>query len=91
MRLKPTLSIAEKIAACGNLTVDEFCAWAGISRVTAYGEASAKRLVLTKIGKSTRIVASDAIAWREARRLASDKREASIATYAGSASRRGSP
>ncbi len=74
MRAQPVLSIGEKIAAGGNLTVDEFCVWAGISRVTTYNEASEGRLVLSKIGKSTRIAAPDALAWQRARRQHSEDR-----------------
>jgi Helix-turn-helix domain len=75
MRTKPTLSIAERILAGGNLTVDEFAALAGICRVTVYNEVSAGRLNLTKIGKSSRIAAPDAFAWRDARRSSSESRE----------------
>lgn len=68
------LSIAERLLSGGNLTIDEFAAWAGIGRVTAYAEAAAGRLALTKIGKNTRIAAADAFAWRDARRESSKAR-----------------
>jgi len=68
MRNKPTLSIAQKLAAGGNLTIDEFAAWAGISRVTVYSEISKGNLTVSKVSKRTLIAASDARSWQEARR-----------------------
>jgi excisionase family DNA binding protein len=69
------LSVTERLASGGNLTIDEFAAWAGLGRVTVYSEIANGRLALTKIGKSSRIAAPDAVAWRDARRNESKARE----------------
>ena len=66
-----TLSIAQKIAAGGFLNLKhEFCPWAGICTVTAYKEARAGRLKLTKIGRKTVVAGDDAIAYRDRLRSA---------------------
>ncbi|HKH80848.1 MAG TPA: hypothetical protein VKA03_04435 [Methylovirgula sp.] len=65
-----TLSVPDKISAGANLTVEEFAAWASVGRAKAFAEIASGRLVRLKIGKSTRIAASDAIAWRDAQRSA---------------------
>ncbi len=75
MRHKTTLSIAEKLSAGGNLTIDEFAAWAGVCRVTVYSEISKGNLIISKVSKRTLIAASDAHAWQESRREASPKLE----------------
>jgi len=63
-RTAETLTIAQKLAAGGFLSLKrEFCPWAGACHVTAYKEAKAGRLRLTKIGRKTVVAAPDAIAF----------------------------
>jgi hypothetical protein len=71
MANNPSQSVSERFASGGNLTIDEFAAWAGIGRVTAYREISEGRLALTKIGKCSRIAVPDALRWRDEMREAS--------------------
>jgi excisionase family DNA binding protein len=50
------------------MTVAAFHCEFSISRSAVYREASAGRLRLTKVGRSTRIAAEDAEAWLQAHR-----------------------
>lgn len=65
---KPKLSIAERITAGGNLSIDEFADWAGIGRVSVYRQINIGQLKVTRVGKRTFIAATDARAWQDARR-----------------------
>jgi excisionase family DNA binding protein len=58
-----SLSIAERLAAGGALSIEEVAAWAGIGRGKAYKEIGAGRLKVTKIGRRTIVRAVDAKAW----------------------------
>jgi hypothetical protein len=65
----PLLTIEQKITSGGLLSLrGEFCQWAGISAVTAYKEAAAGHLKLTKIRGRTMVAAPDAIAFRDNKR-----------------------
>jgi len=66
MRSKHTLSIAEKIAARGNLNVDELAAWSGFCRAKIYDEIRQGRLKTFKSGKSRRATAQEALRWQAA-------------------------
>ncbi|GGD93562.1 hypothetical protein GCM10011390_10390 [Aureimonas endophytica] len=50
----------------GAMSVDEFCAWASISRAKFYRERNAGRIKLRKIGRKSVVVMSDAVAWLNA-------------------------
>jgi hypothetical protein len=68
----PALTIEQKIASGGFLDFRrEFCPWVGICAVTGYKEIKAGRLKITKLGRSTKVAASDAIAYRDELRAAS--------------------
>ncbi len=63
------LTIEQKIASGGLLSLRrEFCPWAGMCAVTAYKEAKAGHLKLTKIRGRTMVAAPDAIAYRDGQR-----------------------
>ncbi|WP_416356331.1 DNA-binding protein [Aureimonas phyllosphaerae] len=47
----------------GALSVDEFCAWAGISRSRFYREVNDGRIVIRKIGRKSVVTTPDAQAW----------------------------
>jgi len=47
----------------GALSVNAFCAWAGIGRSKFYAEVRAGRIRVRKLGKRTLITMSDAQAW----------------------------
>jgi hypothetical protein len=66
--MKPfALTVEQKLASGGFLDFrTEFCPWIGICTVTGYKEVKAGRVRLTKIGRSSKVAASDAIAYREA-------------------------
>lgn len=49
----PKLSIAERIAAGANLSINEIAALAGVGRVKVYEEIAAGRLNIIKIGRRT--------------------------------------
>ncbi|MCW2317638.1 excisionase family DNA binding protein [Rhodoblastus acidophilus] len=59
----PRLSVADRLATGGLLSVEEFAAWAGIGRGKAYKEIREKKLSVVKIGRRTGIRAEDAKAW----------------------------
>jgi hypothetical protein len=59
------MSIDARINSGGILSIDEFCHWASICRVTAYKEVKDGRLRLTKIGRRSGIAADDALIWRD--------------------------
>jgi hypothetical protein len=64
-----SLSIEDRIRSGGLITLSpEFCAWASISRVTAYKLIGEGRLKVVKVGRSTKVAGADAIAWRDALR-----------------------
>ncbi len=63
---EPGLSIAERMALDGALSVDEVAKWAGVGRVKVYAEIKAKRLKVVKLGRRTIIRAADARAWLSA-------------------------
>ncbi len=44
----------------GAMGVDAFCAWAGIGRSKFYGEVSAGRIKLRKIGRKSIVTMNDA-------------------------------
>lgn len=50
----------------GAMRIQDFCAWAGISRSTVYKEIKSGRLVFIKIGTRTLIRKADAEAWLDA-------------------------
>src|SRR5262245_45933530 len=54
-----------QIQSRGAFDIPSFCAWASIGRSTAYEEARAGRLRLTKVGRKSIIVAADAQACLE--------------------------
>jgi predicted DNA-binding transcriptional regulator AlpA len=68
MRKTTSLTIEQKLASGGCLTIPEFCDWAGISRVTAYKEISEGRLKTIKVGRSRKATGPDALEWRDALR-----------------------
>lgn len=47
------------------ITIKQFCELNNCSRSTAYREVNAGRLPLRKMGRASRIAASDATAWQE--------------------------
>jgi excisionase family DNA binding protein len=57
------LSIADRLATGGILSIEEFASWAGIGRGRAYKEIKDKRLPIVKIGRRTGIRADAAKAW----------------------------
>ena len=50
----------------GAFTIEDFCAWASVSRTKVYGEIRAKRLPVRKAGGRTLILMADADAWLNA-------------------------
>ncbi len=66
------LTIEQKLASGGLLDFRrEFCPWIGMCAVTGYKAVKAGRLRITKVGRNSKVAASDAIAYREALREAS--------------------
>jgi hypothetical protein len=66
------LSIEEKFAAGAFLTVGgDFKRWSGLSRTTIYREIAQGHLKLSKIGNKSVIAPSDALAWRDSKRVPS--------------------
>lgn len=59
------VSIADRLASGGFLTVDEFAGWLGISRGLVYKEKKAGRIKLTRIGKRSLVAAAAATAYRD--------------------------
>jgi excisionase family DNA binding protein len=59
----PRLSVADRLATGGILSIEEFAGWAGIGRGKAYKEIKDKRLQVVKIGRRTGIRADAAKAW----------------------------
>lgn len=47
-------------------SVDAFCAAHGVGRTTVYAEIKAGRLIASKVGRRTIILAEHARAWRDA-------------------------
>jgi hypothetical protein len=64
-RTPPHLSIGERLAIGGNLTLLEFCAWAQMSHVTAYLEAKAGRLRIAKLRGKAVVTGPDALSYRD--------------------------
>jgi hypothetical protein len=66
------LSIAEKFESGAFLTLrNEFRRWSGLSVATIYKEIALGHLRLTKIGNKAVIAPSDALAWRDSKRVPS--------------------
>ena len=57
------LSVAERMALDGALSVDEVAKWAGIGRVKVWAEIKDKRLKVVRLGRRTLVRAADARAW----------------------------
>ena len=57
------LSIAERLALDGALSVDETAKWAGIGRVKVWAEVKSGRLKVARLGRRTLVRAADAKAW----------------------------
>jgi hypothetical protein len=57
------LSITDRMATGGILSIEEFASWAGIGRGRAYIEIKSGRLEVVKIGRRTGIRAASAKAW----------------------------
>jgi hypothetical protein len=65
-RTTPRLTIGERLAIGGNLTLREFCAWAQMSHVTAYLEAKDGRLRIAKLRGKAVVTGPDALSYRDA-------------------------
>ena len=65
---RTSLTVEERVAAGGFLTVNEFCGWAAIGRSKTYMEAAAGSIRISKIGGKSVIAAPDALAWRDRKR-----------------------
>ena len=50
----------------GLLSVDEFCAWASISRRKFYLEVGSGRLTMRKVGRKSVVTMMDATSWLSA-------------------------
>jgi hypothetical protein len=59
----------------GALKLNEFCAWAGIGRTTAYEEIGSGRLTIVKVGRRSLIRISDAENWLSELKALSKPRE----------------
>jgi len=57
------LSVSERMAAGGALTIEETAGWAGLGRGRIYEEVRAGRLRISKVGRRTLVRADDARAW----------------------------
>jgi hypothetical protein len=57
------MSLGERLAAGGNLSIDEFADLANIGRVTVYAEAKRGRVKISKAGRRSVITASNARAY----------------------------
>jgi hypothetical protein len=68
----PSISLAEKFATGAPLSLrTDFRSWSGLSVATIYKEIALGHLRLTKIGNKAVIVPSDALAWRDSKRVPS--------------------
>ena len=67
----PELTVLERLATGGNISLLEFAAWAGISIRTVYNELDAGRLRASRIGRRRIVTAEAARAWQRA--LTGDK------------------
>ena len=61
---RASMTVAERLAAGGNLSIDEFAAWANIGKVTVYAEAKRGRVKISKAGRRSMITGPNALAWR---------------------------
>jgi hypothetical protein len=69
MRKTTSQSIEDRIRSAGLISLSpEFCAWASISRFTAYKLIAEGQLKVVKVGRSTKVTGADATAWRDALR-----------------------
>jgi excisionase family DNA binding protein len=57
------LSVADRLASNGALSVDDVAAWTGVGRGTVYQEIRDGRLKIAKVGRRTIVRAADARAW----------------------------
>lgn len=63
-KVSPALSVADKIASGGNLSILEFSAWSGVCRRSVYNQIAAGRLKTVRVGRRRQITASAALAWQ---------------------------
>lgn len=66
-RRTPTVSVAERLASGGNLSVREVGDWASMSRTCIYQEIQRGDLRIVKVGGRTIVTASAALAWLQRR------------------------
>lgn len=59
------VSVAERLATGGFLSIDEVAQWLGISRGMLYKQVRAGDLKLSRIGKRSLVSAAAAIAYRD--------------------------
>jgi excisionase family DNA binding protein len=57
------LTLAERLASDGALTIGETASWSGLGRGTVYEEIRDGRLRIAKVGRRTIVRAADARAW----------------------------
>ncbi|MEK4034526.1 excisionase family DNA-binding protein [Methylocystis sp. IM3] len=69
-RTAPLVTVADKIAAGGFLTIQELAALKSVGRTTIYEDIQARRLPVEKLGRSTRIAGAVAKAYVPGRGLA---------------------
>jgi len=67
----------------GALKLNEFCAWAGIGRTTAYEEIGSGRLTIVKVGRRSLIRISDAENWLSELKALSKPRECGANNFSG--------
>jgi excisionase family DNA binding protein len=57
------LTVPDRMASGGALTIEETAGWAGLGRGRIYEEVRAGRLKISKVGRRTLVRADDARSW----------------------------